>query len=72
MSIERIDGCIGCGTCVSTCPTDVLRMSANGRRAEIRWAEDCQVCHLCQVYCPVDAITVTDQRAVVPVMTAWG
>jgi Fe-S-cluster-containing hydrogenase component 2 len=51
---------------------DVLRMSANGRRAEIRWAEDCQVCRLCQVYCPVDAITITDDRAVVPVMTAWG
>ncbi len=72
MSIERIDGCIGCGTCVSTCPVDVLRMSENGCRAEIRWAEDCQVCRLCQVYCPVDAITITDDRAVVPVMTAWG
>ncbi len=71
MSIERIDGCIGCGTCVTTCPMDVLRMDDNGRRAEIRWAEDCQVCRLCQVYCPVDAITITDGRAV-PVMTAWG
>ncbi len=71
MSIERIDGCIGCGTCVSTCPMDVFRMSENGRRSEIRYGEDCQVCRLCQVYCPVDAITITDGRAV-PVMTAWG
>lgn len=71
MSIERIDGCIGCGTCVSTCPMDVLRMSENGRQAEIRYGDDCQVCRLCQIYCPVDAITITDGR-VVPVMTAWG
>ena len=71
MSIERIDGCIGCGTCVATCPMDVLRLARNGRRAEIRYGEDCQVCRLCQVYCPVDAITITDGR-VVPAMTAWG
>lgn len=71
MSIERIDGCIGCATCISTCPMDVLRMSDNGRRAEIRYGDDCQVCRLCQVYCPVDAITITDGR-IVPAMTAWG
>jgi len=71
MGIERIDGCIGCGTCVSTCPMDVLRMAEKRRRVEIRYPQDCQVCRLCQMYCPVDAITITDTRAV-SAMTAWG
>ena len=70
MAIERIDGCIGCGTCVGTCPLDVLRLSEDSGKAEIRYGEDCQVCRLCQMYCPVDAITITDGMSV-PVMTAW-
>lgn len=70
MAIERIDGCIGCGTCVKTCPTDVLRLSEKDGKAEIRYVLDCQVCHLCQMYCPVDAITVTEGR-VIPAITAW-
>ena len=71
MAIDRIDGCIGCGTCVLTCPTDVLRMGEKTRKAEIRYPEACQVCRLCQLYCPVDAITVSDGMSV-PTMTAWG
>jgi len=71
MSIERIDGCIGCGTCVPTCPTDVLRLNERGTKVEIRYPEDCQVCYLCQMYCPVDAITITPGKTV-PAMTAWG
>ncbi|VGO14459.1 hypothetical protein PDESU_03021 [Pontiella desulfatans] len=71
MGIERIDGCTGCGTCVPTCPTDVLRMNAKTKKAEIRYPQDCQVCRLCQQYCPVDAITISDGRAI-PAITAWG
>lgn len=71
MSIERIDGCIGCGSCVQACPTDVLRLNDKGTKAEIRYPEDCQVCYLCQMYCPVDAITIKPGKTV-PAMTAWG
>ena len=71
MSIERIDGCIGCGTCVSTCPMDVLRLNKKTKKAEIKYPQDCQNCHLCQMYCPVDAITVTDTKTI-PTITAWG
>ncbi|MDZ8118322.1 4Fe-4S dicluster domain-containing protein [Pontiella agarivorans] len=71
MAIERIDGCIGCGTCVSACPTDVLRLNEKNGKAEIKYLQECQVCYLCQQYCPVDAITITDGR-VIPSVTAWG
>ncbi len=71
MAIERIDGCIGCGTCVLTCPTDVIRINEKTKKAEIRYLQDCQVCYLCQQYCPVDAITVNDEK-VIPAITAWG
>lgn len=71
MGIERIDGCIGCGTCVPTCPTDVIRMNEKTGKAEIRYPQDCQVCYLCQQYCPVDAITITVGKTI-PAITAWG
>lgn len=71
MAIERIDGCIGCGTCVRACPTDVLRLNKKTGRAEIRYPQECQVCMLCQQYCPVDAITIGSGSSV-PTMTAWG
>lgn len=69
MDVIQIDGCIGCGTCVPTCPTDVLRMGE--RKVEIRYPQDCQACHLCQMYCPVDAITINNNKTI-PAITAWG
>ena len=50
MAIESINGCIGCGTCVSTCPTDVFRLNKKTRKAEIAYPEACQICHLCRMY----------------------
>ncbi len=55
MAIERTDGCIGCGTCVKTCPTDVFRLDRKAKKAVIQYPGDCQICHLCRMYCPVDA-----------------
>jgi NAD-dependent dihydropyrimidine dehydrogenase PreA subunit len=71
MGIERIEGCIGCGTCVLTCPTDVLRIDEKTKKAVIRYPQDCQVCRLCVQYCPVDAITITAGRTI-PSVKAWG
>jgi ferredoxin len=31
-----------------------------GSRSRIAYLDDCQVCKLCQRYCPADAIEVTD------------
>lgn len=71
MSIKSIDGCIGCGTCVETCPTDVIRINPKTKKAEIKYPDDCQICHLCRMYCPVDAITISSEKSI-KVIVSWG
>lgn len=53
--------CVGCGVCVESCPTDVLRQRPDGR-AEAAFPEDCQYCFLCVFDCPVGAIALTIPR----------
>ena len=48
--------CDGCGVCVDSCPTDVLRMEA--AKAVVVYPADCHVCFLCHNDCPQKAITV--------------
>ena len=51
------DRCIGCGLCVSFCPTEALKV----------WGvccverKDCNDCLICVDYCPVDALTVMEE-----------
>lgn len=71
MAIDSIDGCIGCGICVQTCPTDVIRTDSKTGKAVIRYVDDCQICHLCRLYCPADAITITPDKRI-PVVVSWG
>ena len=71
MAISDISACIACGTCVKTCPTDVIRMDKESNKAIIKYVEDCQICHLCRLYCPVDAITITSEKSI-PVIVSWG
>lgn len=71
MTIETIRGCIGCGTCMLTCPTDVIRQDTRTRKARIQYPADCQICHLCRLYCPVDAITISPEKSI-PVVVSWG
>ena len=60
MTIEVIDQdkCIGCGTCINTCPIDVIRMDKSINKATIAYKEDCQICGLCVLDCPTKAITL--------------
>jgi len=71
MAIESIHGCIGCGNCVRSCPTDVFRLDKETGKAVIAYPADCQICHLCRMYCPVDAITITPEKSI-PVNVSWG
>lgn len=70
MPIAEISGCIGCEACVKSCPTDVIQMNKVTNKVEIVYAEDCQICHLCRLYCPVGAITITPEKSI-PVMVSW-
>ena len=71
MTIESIKGCVGCGTCVQTCPTDVIRLDPKTEKAVIKYPADCQICHLCRMYCPAGAITISPEKSI-PVVVSWG
>lgn len=73
MAVQSVDleKCIGCGTCVATCPMDVYRLNDKTEKSVIAYPEDCQICHLCCVYCPKQAITVSPEKQS-PVLLAWG
>jgi NAD-dependent dihydropyrimidine dehydrogenase PreA subunit len=51
--------CDGCGVCVDSCPTDVLRVDPVTNKAIVAYPDDCHVCFLCQDDCPQHCITVS-------------
>ena len=50
--------CIGCGTCVISCPTYALSVSCDTFQCEVD-RELCTNCLECIDYCPTDAIEET-------------
>jgi NAD-dependent dihydropyrimidine dehydrogenase PreA subunit len=50
--------CDGCGMCVESCPTDVLRVDEAALKVRIAYPNDCQSCYLCQDDCPQSCIAV--------------
>ena len=51
----REDDCIGCGTCVETCPFDAISLLEDV--AHIDWAT-CMGCGVCEHQCPNEAISL--------------
>lgn len=70
MPIKEISGCIGCKSCIEACPTDVIAYNKDTEKAEIVHQQDCQICHLCRLNCPVNAITI-DAEKHIPVIVSW-
>lgn len=72
MALKSIGGnkCIGCGTCVETCPMDVFRQEKKGSVPTFPYVEDCQACSLCEVYCPKDAIEIVPGQ-IPNILHAW-
>jgi NAD-dependent dihydropyrimidine dehydrogenase PreA subunit len=55
--------CDGCGRCIDSCPTDVLRADPTGHKVTIAYPNDCQACFLCQDDCPQHCIVVSYSSA---------
>jgi len=49
----------------------VIRLDPKTKKAFIAYPADCQICHLCRMYCPVDAITISPEKSI-PVVVSWG
>ena len=60
VTVRRM-ACTGCGVCVESCPTDVLRLDAT-QKAVPMYPDDCQACLLCVIDCPREAVEVSFQR----------
>lgn len=74
MPISNIDTetCIGCGTCVLSCPCDVVRLDEETGKSSIVYKEDCQTCNICVHFCPVEGtITISSGSCERP-MVGWG
>ncbi|HWR70712.1 MAG TPA: 4Fe-4S binding protein [Dehalococcoidia bacterium] len=50
------DKCVGCGLCVSFCPTEALKAWGLCRVD----ADKCNECLVCLDYCPVDALAIQE------------
>ena len=48
--------CIGCGLCVSDCPTRIIRMTEN---IAVITTQDCIKCGHCQAICPQGAVSLS-------------
>ena len=55
-AIIDADKCTGCGICEGICPGDIIYMSEDGAKAEVRYPDECWICGSCRMECPENAI----------------
>ena len=73
MAVKRVieEKCVGCKTCVKSCPADVFRYDGEKKKAYVKYGQDCQLCLWCITECPAGAIELTKDKEF-PVFTCWG
>ncbi|MBU4534489.1 MAG: 4Fe-4S binding protein [Euryarchaeota archaeon] len=54
------DACVGCGSCVDDCPSDVYQMNEDNWKSEVINADDCMACLSCHEICPSQALEHRD------------
>jgi len=52
------DKCIKCKKCYNLCPLDIIAWDEKDNKPYVKYPDECQLCFICQVECPVEAIKV--------------
>jgi len=59
----NLEECIGCGTCMETCPNGVYVMNEESGKVEVDEPDNCVVmCDKCAGFCSQEAISFPDKE----------
>jgi NAD-dependent dihydropyrimidine dehydrogenase PreA subunit len=50
--------CNGCRLCYQLCPLDIITWNDENNKPHVKYPDECQLCFICQVECPVKAVKV--------------
>jgi len=65
MSVVRKDlsSCIGCASCATVCPMDVMYFDSEKGKSVIAYVQQCITCGQCWLNCPTDSIGLQSESA---------